>query len=198
VCVCHPPPHTPMAAAPTAKVPTTVAENGKPRADPGFARATTLFRQSLLELWPPIPPVAVIAATAPVAGAGSTTAVPKPAAQTAEAPATAAEGGISSMLERTTACMLDQGVARMVLEDVAEQALAEMNAPPPVSDSAVVGGIVSGDALTKSAAIFTRQSLSQDEWGAYYRRLEQQQQQLAQPQPPSRVAVWWQRTVRRW
>jgi hypothetical protein len=109
-----------------------------------------------------------------------------------------AEGGISSMLERTTACMLDQGVARMVLEDVAEQALAEMNAPPPVSDSAVVGGIVSGDALTKSAAIFTRQSLSQDEWGAYYRRLEQQQQQLAQPQPPSRVAVWWQRTVRRW
>ena len=44
VCVCHPPPHTPMAAAPTAKVPTTVAENGKPRADPA------LFRQSLQEL----------------------------------------------------------------------------------------------------------------------------------------------------
>jgi hypothetical protein len=85
-----------------------------------------------------------------------------------------------------------EGVTHIILEDVAEQALAEMNAPPPVSDSAAAGGIVSGDA--KSAAIFTRQSLSQDEWGAYeqgayYKRLEQQQQQLAQPQPPSRVAV---------
>ena len=86
------------------------------------------------------------------------------------------------MLARTTACMLE-GVTRMVLEDVADQALAEMHAPPPVSDSAAAGGIVSGDA--KSAA----KSDPQYDWGAYYRRLEQQQQQLAQPQPSSRVAV---------
>ena len=171
-----PPPRAPVAAAPAAKAPATAAENERPRADPA------LFRQSLQELWPPIPPVAVMAATAPVAGEGSTTAVPKPAAQAAEAPATAAEGGISSMLARTTACMLE-GVTRVVLEDVADQALAEMRAPPPVSDSAAAGGIVSGDA--KSAA----ESDPQYDWGAYYGRLEQQQQQLAQPQPSSRVAV---------
>jgi hypothetical protein len=195
----RPPPHAPMAAAPAAKVPTTAAENGKPRTDPGLARAATLFRQSLLELWPPIPPVAVIEATAPVAGAGSTTAVLKPAAQTAEAPATATEGGISSMLARTTACMLE-GVARMVLEDVPEQALAAMNAPPPVSDSAAAGGIVSGDA--KAAAIFTRQSLSQDEWGAYewgaYYGVSSSSSNSWRNRSHHREWLWWQRTVGRW
>ena len=50
--------------------------------------------------------------------------------------------------------MLDQGVARMVLEDVAEQALAEMSAPPPVSDSAAAGGIVALAGDAKSAALF--------------------------------------------
>jgi hypothetical protein len=73
--------------------------------------------------------------------------------ETVEAPATAAEGGISSMLARTTACILE-GVTRMVLEDVAEQALAEMSAPPPVSDSAAAGGIVALAGDAKSAALF--------------------------------------------